>query len=308
MAEYVVKMGQNLIDVALTLYGSIEGLLDLMVNNPGLSLDTEIRNGDKLNYTPYYYEDTTVLQYYKSNDIVPSNRVGDIYMKKMDNLKVEIYESAVTGECGFIASGEGDIYVDWGDNSDIEKITLSSTPLNFTHQSLGQTSSIRKIRFYGNFKLYTINVSGLIPSRIFFFSTVSIETMGISGAMDLMDINFMTMVLPENVVEIEFVKTRIKDATPLIPFKNAHTINLGYCNMTTSVLDKFLIGLVENYGIRRNCTVNLTGSALPPGEYKKPENMLHPKTGMEAIWVLVNEHKEPSGPWKIILNNKTYTI
>lgn len=82
MAEYVVKMGQNLIDVALTLYGSIEGLLDLMVNNPGLSLDTEIRNGDKLNYTPYYYEDTTVLQYYKSNDIVPSNRVGDIYMKK----------------------------------------------------------------------------------------------------------------------------------------------------------------------------------------------------------------------------------
>ena len=78
MAEYTVQTGQNLFDVALSLYGSIEGLLDLMVNNPTLSIDSEIKSGDRLQYTPYYYEDQTVLQYYKSNNIVPSNRIGDI--------------------------------------------------------------------------------------------------------------------------------------------------------------------------------------------------------------------------------------
>ena len=34
MRTYTVRTGQNIFDVALTLYGSIEGVFDLLVSNP----------------------------------------------------------------------------------------------------------------------------------------------------------------------------------------------------------------------------------------------------------------------------------
>lgn len=308
MAEYTVQTGQNLFDVALSLYGSIEGLLDLMVNNPTLSIDSEIKSGDRLQYTPYYYEDQTVLQYYKSNNIVPSNRIGDIYFKEHTNIRMQIYCSSDKKMIGISASGEGDIYVDWGDNAEIERITLSSSYKYYSHILTSDTTVDRRIRLFGDFKLYDLDLSDLYPNKILSFAPLHMETIKINGATKLSGIDFMQMVDTNGLIEVGFTKCRLNDLSPLIGFKNAHTINLGYCNIGSGVMDKYLIGLVENYGIRRNCTLNLVGSTLPSGEYKKPDVLLHPKSGMEAIWVLVNEHKESSGPWKIILNNKTYTI
>ena len=40
MGSYRVVTGQNIYDVALHLYGSVEGIVDLLVNNPALSLET----------------------------------------------------------------------------------------------------------------------------------------------------------------------------------------------------------------------------------------------------------------------------
>ena len=51
MGNYRVITGQNIYDVALHLYGSIEGIVDLLINNPGLSLETELRTGQELTYT-----------------------------------------------------------------------------------------------------------------------------------------------------------------------------------------------------------------------------------------------------------------
>ena len=48
MGNYRVITGQNIYDVALHLYGSIEGIVDLLVNNPDLSLETELRTGQEL--------------------------------------------------------------------------------------------------------------------------------------------------------------------------------------------------------------------------------------------------------------------
>ncbi|MCS2956861.1 hypothetical protein NXX53_06170 [Bacteroides salyersiae] len=38
MGKYTVITGQNLYDIALHIYGSIEGIVDLLMNNPDLSL------------------------------------------------------------------------------------------------------------------------------------------------------------------------------------------------------------------------------------------------------------------------------
>ena len=88
MATYTVQYGQNLFDVALTLYGSIEGILDLLVNNKNLSINTELKYGDELEYTPYYYEDSTVVSYFKDNNIIPSNSIGNIYFETRDAIYI----------------------------------------------------------------------------------------------------------------------------------------------------------------------------------------------------------------------------
>lgn len=309
MAEYIVKTGQNIFDVALTLYGSIEGLLDLMVNNPTLSIDSDITSGDKLQYTPYYYEDQTVIDYYQNNKIVPSNQIGDIYYKELSNVKMYLFNSRDIKTFGFKASGEGDIYIDWGDDTKIEKITLTSSLQHFQHTTLSKLTEDRKIKFSGNFKIYEFDVTNINPDKIFILAPLSMEKFTVIGAPSLADIDFFQMVDTNNMIEVSIVKSKIVDLSPLLGMKNAKSINVGYCNIKQSIIDKYLIDLVENYGIRRNCTINFIGSAIPSGVYRKPDDLKHPATGMEAIWVLVNEHKESSGPWKFILNNNIiYTI
>ena len=45
MGKYRVVAGQNIYDVALYLYGSIEGVVDLLINNPDLSFATTLTAG-----------------------------------------------------------------------------------------------------------------------------------------------------------------------------------------------------------------------------------------------------------------------
>ena len=54
MQVYKVQKNQNIYDVALYLFGSIEGIFELMANNPELSYDTELKEGDEL-----YWDITT---------------------------------------------------------------------------------------------------------------------------------------------------------------------------------------------------------------------------------------------------------
>lgn len=117
MAKYTVKVGQNLFDIALSLYGSVEGILDLFACNPNLSIDSNIKDGDILNYTDNYFEDSSVLDYYKSNKIVPANQIGNIYYNMLPQLKMIIHIDNKLRNFGFNVSGNGNIKIDWGDNS-----------------------------------------------------------------------------------------------------------------------------------------------------------------------------------------------
>lgn len=46
MGKYRITAGQNIYDVAMYLYGSVEGIVDLLINNPGLSLDDTLKSGE----------------------------------------------------------------------------------------------------------------------------------------------------------------------------------------------------------------------------------------------------------------------
>ena len=59
MGSYRVVTGQNIYDVALHLYGSVEGIVDLLVNNPALSLETELCSGQELTLSLIHISEPT---------------------------------------------------------------------------------------------------------------------------------------------------------------------------------------------------------------------------------------------------------
>lgn len=79
MNTYIVKSGQNIFDVALTLYGSIEGIFDLLISNADrggqvpLSYDSSLSAGEVLNYNPDFLINNSIKTYFENNSIKVAN-------------------------------------------------------------------------------------------------------------------------------------------------------------------------------------------------------------------------------------------
>lgn len=79
MNTYTVKSGQNLFDVAMTLYGSIEGIFDLLTSNADregqvpLSYDTSLSAGDVLYYNSDFVINNSVKSHFEDNSIKVAN-------------------------------------------------------------------------------------------------------------------------------------------------------------------------------------------------------------------------------------------
>ena len=75
MRTYTVRTGQNIFDVALTLYGSIEGVFDLLISNPdgfdggALSMATQLRSGMVLNYHEEYVINADIAKWIDDEEL-----------------------------------------------------------------------------------------------------------------------------------------------------------------------------------------------------------------------------------------------
>ena len=98
MGNYRVITGQNIYDVALHLYGSIDGIVDLLINNPGLSLETELRTGQELTYTDGFIINADVVAYNEMHGIVPSNGERHVYPKHFTCPQTAVF-FVVSGTC-----------------------------------------------------------------------------------------------------------------------------------------------------------------------------------------------------------------
>ena len=63
MGKYTVTAGQCIYDIALHLYGSIEGITDLLISNPALSLEDTLRSGQELVYSDDFEIDSDVASW-----------------------------------------------------------------------------------------------------------------------------------------------------------------------------------------------------------------------------------------------------
>ena len=79
MATYIVKAGENIFDVAMKLYGGIEGIFDLLVSNTdaqthtGLSIKDTLQPGTKLNYTEGFQVNMGITQWLEDNGVKVKN-------------------------------------------------------------------------------------------------------------------------------------------------------------------------------------------------------------------------------------------
>lgn len=73
MAQYKVRSGQNIYDVALTLYGSVEGIFDLLASNDWLNMETQLSYGMVLNYHEEFVINKNIVIWLKDNNVLVKN-------------------------------------------------------------------------------------------------------------------------------------------------------------------------------------------------------------------------------------------
>lgn len=308
MGKYVVCEGQNLFDVALHIYGSIEGIVDLLICNPSLSLAGELKSSDELSYTDDFVIDTDTVAYYRMYGIKPANGERTVYYKSSEYPKlIEIYlENSQTFAC-FEVSGHGTLEIDWGDNSKIETLALENDLKQVPHAFDNSISEKRKITLYGNVSVKKLNLSGLSASAVYLLRPLPVEKFTLQRGE--MAVDFLCLL--EDAYEADLTGLTTGNLLPLLTCKGLMKLNLSGANIRQSILDEYLIGLVRRYYDRRSCHVYLT--TLPSGTYREPrrdENLNYIlSTGMEAVWVLTHEEAwNEAGNWKFVINDLTYTF
>lgn len=79
MAQYKVQGGQTIWDIAIQLYGSIEGAFDLFMSNPKLNMTTDLKAGDILEYHEQFVVNQSIVDAIVSHDYLPANSERRVY-------------------------------------------------------------------------------------------------------------------------------------------------------------------------------------------------------------------------------------
>lgn len=289
MAKYKVTPNQNIWDVALLLYGTIEGVFDLLISNPQLNMTTDLISGMELEYHDYFIINNNVVSRLKKEQLTPANGQRHVYNKKTKQPLVFVCGlPANQNSADFTVCGDGVMVIDWGDNTDLESIRLTSTPQRLLHY-FDNVVDIRRIKVYGVFNLLTFDTS-LLKGDIYTIRPVVVDEF-ISRANGN---SLKGLFLFNGTVKIDLQTMVISDLSPIYDM-SLQELNLLQVKFTdVSVLDNYLSHIANNYGNRRDCTVYLDTEPT--------------QIGMNAIQTIINEPTwNQAGKWKFIINDIVYT-
>ena len=307
MGKYRITAGQNIYDVAMYLYGSVEGIVDLLINNPGLSLDDTLKSSEELEYTDGLTISPDIVAYNRMYSLLPANGERNVYPKEHAGKRfMELYVDSKQTAALLLLSGNGTLEIDWGDNTDIEAVILTDEVKELRHYFNDKIASVRRMSFYGDVKFRMLDISRSHTSSVYLLRPVSIEKFTCEK-MEL-DVSFLS--LAEDAYELCFAGLQTGSLLSLLPLKRLMRLDLTGSKVKPSVLDTYLKALVAQYYGRRNMTVLL--STLPSGTYRKPEKDSNGNyliaSGMEAVWMLTHEPAwNEGGAWTFIINQTIYT-
>lgn len=309
MGRYKIMAGQNLYDIALHLYGSVEGIVDLMMCNTELSLDSTLCVGQELVYTDGFIINPDVVAYNGMHGIVPANGERKVYPKKFTRpLAAIISLPAETVRVHCCVSGTGTLEMDWGDDSDTETVILADSPRVLAHTFDNKARDGRRIRWFTDACFKTVDWSGLQPRSVMLLRPLPVEELTLKGAA----LSLAALQLLAGTYYLDLSGCVVPDLTPLAGCRELMTLDLSRARLKPADIDRYLAALVERYGNRRNCTVTLPLS--PTGIYREPVREAEsgrylPASGMETVWVILHEESwNEGGAWKFIINNITYTV
>lgn len=307
MGQYKSTTGQNIYDIVLHIYGSLDWITDLLINNTSLSLSDQIKSGTIFKYTDELIVDSSVVNVLNANSIIPANGSRGVYFKPTnDTPNIILICDHLDKIASLNLSGMGNIMIDWGDNSDIQTVHLGQDTVKLPHIFDSKTAESRKITIYGSTTFYTLDLSGVKATEIYFLQDILVDNYVNNKCESTLE----HLRLSKNTLNIDLLNCQVIDLTPIVDCNKLMTLNLYSDSTNTTVFESYLKDLVANYGSRRGCTVIIKPQLS--GAYKEPDRDSNSKyvinSAMEAVWVLVNEPEwQEAGFWKIIINNQIYT-
>lgn len=306
MGKYTVTEGQNLYDVALHLTGSIEGIVDLLICNPALSLADTLRSGDELFYTDDFVINADVVARYRREQIVPAGGERNVYPKyPSGNRRLWFTLDAVQISTSFSLSGNGSVEIDWGDNSPLEAVVLNSSRRELSHRFDNTVAMPRQVRLYGDFTLQSLDLSASGARRIRLSEPLRCERFSLCGGSCPLDF----APLLDGVFRMDLSRLNSGTLLPLAECRQLMTLDLTDADISRAAVNEYLIRLVTHHYGRRNC--DLTLPVVPSGTYAEPvrdaTGACVPATGLEAVWLLTHEESwNEGGAWVIRTTEKCY--
>lgn len=161
MAIYKAKQNQNLYDVAIHTHGTVEGIFDILISNPGLNMNSVLSYGQEVVYHEDYILFPTIVKGLNDKGIVPVSGSRHIYNKSFSAYPlcfVDIDE--FTKDIAFDISGSGTLLVDWGDNSKVEQIVLSAKSTTIYH-NFDTDNQPHRVKIYKDPNTISINLLNL---------------------------------------------------------------------------------------------------------------------------------------------------
>lgn len=289
MATYKVKGGQNLYDIALHLYGTIEGLFDILISNPDINMNTDLEAGMELEYHDDFIINPSIVNQFNDEGIIPINGKRSVYFKETDaKLRAIIKTPADLDVALFSISGEGTMIIDWGDNSPLDIIELTHTQRLIEHH-FDNLVDMRRIRWYGDFTILQLDTTHLEGEMYLTAPMLVDEYVSKSN-----DNTLAGLFLFEGTYKLDLQKMLITDLQPIYSMSLSSLNLLGVRFLNVDILDDYLVNIVANYQNRRACEVFLD---TEPTE-----------RGMAAIKTIIGEPEwNTPTKWVFHINNNTYT-
>lgn len=306
MGKYTVTEGQNLYDVALHLTGSIEGIVDLLICNPALSLADTLRSGDELFYTDGFVINADVVARYRREQIVPAGGERNVYPKyPSGHRRLWFTLEAEQISTSFSLSGNGNVEIDWGDNSPLEAVALSSSVRHLGHRFDNTVATPRQVRIYGDFTFQSLDLSASCAHRIRLSEPLHCERFSLCGGSCPLDF----APLLDGIFRMDLSRLSCGSLLPLAECRQLMTLDLTDADVSRAAVDEYLLRLVTHHYGRRNC--DLTLPVVPSGTYTEPVrdavDCYVPATGLEAVWLLTHEESwNEGGAWVIRTPEKCY--
>jgi hypothetical protein len=271
----------------MQLTGSIEGVFDLLISNPTLNLYDTLKAGTVINYHSEYKINESIVDELNDKKIKVANGEREIYVKEPAGMpRIMLYlHDAATNHILMYMTGNGDVTVDWGDNSQLQTTPLSSTEPSSLYHVFDNDVDTRIIKIYGDFELKYFEF-GNVEATIYFLNNVVVNRFSATSS----DINLNFLALCQDTEWVNLTNSYITELTPLAQLTKTTSINLRGLQTTNAALNDMLAAFVDSLTDDRvACSVTLP---------YKPDD-----TGME----LANTLKEHN--WQILyLTNGSFTL